>query len=451
MNVTYESPVSNRYKSDVSGIFSDSFKYPYWRKLWVALATSEKELGVHIDDEQIHEMQSNVYNVDMDRAAQIESLTHHDVMAHIKLFGECCPKASPIIHLGATSCFVTDNTDTKQMESGLSIIRNKLETLLHKLMQKVERYKYLECVGYTHYQRAQITTVGKRFAMWARDIMSDIERVHYEIDHLEYLGCKGAVGTLASFVSLFDGNVKKAVQLDVRVAETMGFRDKLCSITGQTYSRKQDFNVMQSLSGICQSASKFANDIRLLSSTGEIREGFEEQQIGSSAMPYKKNPITCEKMVSLCRYVMVSIQNAAITASSQWLERSLDDSANRRIVIPEVFILTCHVLEEYIKVVENLVVDEDAIKKLTAAQHANGMSEEVIMYATNHLGMNRNDVHEKIRRVTTNGGKLGVDTISDILAVPQETAEKIVLSYKVNSTGAAELQADSLLKFYETH
>lgn len=451
MNWTYESPLKERYKSDVSGVFSDHFKYTYWRELWTALATAEAEFGLPISDEQVLEMQLNVSNVDMKRATELENELHHDVMAHIKLYGECCPKAAPIIHLGATSCFVTDNTEVRQMECALSVIYYKLRMLLGELLRNVKKYELTECVAYTHFQKAELTTLGKRFALWARDIEDDIERIKYELDHIKYLGCKGAVGTLASFVSLFNGDTYKAIKLDERVAEIMGFSGKLAYITGQTYNRKQDFHVLQVLSNVCQSASKFANDIRLLSHTGEVREGFSERQVGSSAMPFKRNPIRCEKISSLSRYVITMVQNSAMTAATQWLERSLDDSANRRVLIPEAFMLTCHIIEEYIRVVEDLVVDEEVIKRITASHVQDSVAEEVIMYGTSVLGMERNTVHERIRGVTAVEGKLlNADTISDILNTSVEVSTGIMERYKENAIGAARQQSKRMTWSIET-
>ena len=335
MHDRYVNPLCSRYAGkEMQQIFSDDRKFSSWRRLWLALAEAEQELGIPISDEQLAEMRRHLDDIDYEMAAREESAVRHDVMAHVHTYAACCPSAAPILHLGATSCYVGDNTDVLNMRDALLLIRRKLLYTMAALADFAEKNSAIPALAYTHFQSAQPTTVGKRACLWLQDLESDLRQLDFQLSQLRLLGCKGATGTAASFLSLFDGSEDKVLQLEQRIAEKTGF--PACQpVSGQTYSRKQDFFVLQVLSGIAQSASKFAEDIRLLSHLKEVEEPFESGQIGSSAMAYKRNPMRSERIVSLSRYVICEAQNTAFTAAEQWLERSLDDSANRRITIPE--------------------------------------------------------------------------------------------------------------------
>ena len=338
MNDRYESPLSSRYASDeMQFIFSPDKKFSTWRRLWVALARAEMELGLPVTQEQIDEMEAHLTDIDYDKAAAYEKKLRHDVMAHVHTFGEVCPKAMPIIHLGATSCYVGDNTDVILMREALLLIREKLVRVLKHLADFAGRYQALPTLGFTHFQPAQLVTVGKRATLWMNELLMDLDEVSYRIDSLKLLGSKGTTGTQASFLELFEGDHEKCKELDRKIAAEMGFA-ATASVSGQTYSRKVDAAVLATLSGIAQSASKFATDLRLLCHLKEVEEPFEASQIGSSAMPYKRNPMRCERICALGRYVMCDAMNPAVTAASQWFERTLDDSANKRISVPEAFL-----------------------------------------------------------------------------------------------------------------
>lgn len=394
----YQSPLCERYASkEMKSIFSNGRKFSTWRKLWVALAESEQELGLPISDEQIQEMKSQVDAIDYDKAKQYESELRHDVMAHVHTFGDACPTAAGIIHLGATSCYVGDNTDIILMHSGLMQIRNLLLNAIEVLSGFAFEYKGLPTLAYTHFQAAQPTTVGKRACLWLNDLLFDLEQLDFQLKSLKLLGCKGTTGTGASFLELFDGDEKKVELLEQKIAQKIGFSN--CqSVSGQTYTRKADFAVLQVLSGIAQSASKFSNDIRLLSHLKEVDEPFEEKQIGSSAMAYKRNPMRSERMASLSRYVMCDLQNTAITASAQWFERTLDDSANKRISVPEAFLATDAILNLYINVIRGLKVYPAVIKKHLDAELPFMATENILMYCVKNKGGDRQKLHEAIRR-----------------------------------------------------
>ncbi len=394
----YQSPLCERYaSSEMKQIFSNDRKFSTWRKLWVALAESEKELGLPISDEQIREMKSQIYNIDYEKAKKYEGELRHDVMAHVHTFGDACPKAAGIIHLGATSCYVGDNTDIILMQSALLQIKNLLWNAIEALSDFAMEYKALPTLAYTHFQAAQPTTVGKRACLWINDLLFDMEQLDFQLNQLKLLGCKGTTGTGASFLELFDGDEKKVEQLEQKIADKIGF-SKCQSVSGQTYTRKADFAVLQVLSGIAQSGSKFSSDIRLLSHLKEIEEPFEEKQIGSSAMAYKRNPMRSERIASLSRYVICDLQNAAITASSQWLERTLDDSANRRLSIPEAFLATDAILNLYINVARGLKVYPAVIKKHLDDELPFMATENILMYCVKNKGGDRQELHEVIRR-----------------------------------------------------
>ncbi|MDR0512265.1 MAG: adenylosuccinate lyase, partial [Treponema sp.] len=352
----YENPLCSRYASEeMQSIFSDDFKFSTWRALWVSLAESQRELGLDITTEQIDEMKANVFNINYEEAALYEAEIRHDVMAHIKAFGDQCPKAKPIIHLGATSCFVGDNTDIIVQRKAMLRIKHLLVSALEKLYHFAQEYKSLPCLAYTHFQAAQPVTLGKRATLWMQDLLFDLSQLDFNLANLKLLGCKGTTGTGASFLSLFDGDSEKVLLLEKKIEEKMGFT-KSFSVSGQTYSRKVDYFTLSVLSGIAQSAHKFSNDIRLLSHLKAVEEPFEKAQIGSSAMAYKRNPMRSERIASLARFVTVDSLNSSLTASAQWLERTLDDSANRRIVIPQAFLATDAILMLLINIAGGLTV-----------------------------------------------------------------------------------------------
>lgn len=403
MTNRYESPLSSRYASDeMQFIFSADKKFSTWRRLWIALARAEMELGLPITQAQIDEMEAHVTDIDYELAAQKERELRHDVMAHIHTYGALCPNAMPIIHLGATSCYVGDNTDIILMREALLLTRRKLVRVIADLSKFAERYKALPTLGFTHFQPAQLTTVGKRATLWINELLMDLSEVEYRIDHLQMLGCKGTTGTQASFLELFEGDHEKCKELDRRIAKEMGFASTV-PVSGQTYSRKVDAAVLATLSGIAQSASKFATDMRLLCHLKEVEEPFEAKQIGSSAMPYKRNPMRCERICALSRYVMVDSMNPAITASSQWFERTLDDSANKRISIPEAFLAVDAILNIYANVASGLVVHEKVIERHIMEELPFMASENIMMDAVKRGG-NRQELHERIRQLSLEAG-----------------------------------------------
>ncbi len=419
----YLSPLSTRYASkQMQYLFSDDCKFRTWRKLWVALAEAEQQLGLPITDEQIAQMRENIDNIDYEVAAERERQVRHDVMAHVYAYGEVCPKAKGIIHLGATSCYVGDNTDVIVMREGLRLIRTKLLSVMDKLAGFALQYKDLPCLAYTHFQPAQLTTVGKRAALWLNELLIDFEELEHRIASLQLLGSKGTTGTQASFMELFDGDAEKVKRLDAIIAEKMGFSSTV-PVSGQTYSRKVDAYVLSVLSGIAQSASKFANDMRLLAGLKELEEPFEKNQIGSSAMPYKRNPMRCERICALARYVIQTAVNPAVTASVQWFERTLDDSANKRIAVAEAFLAVDAILNIYINVADGIVVYRKVIAQRVKSELPFMASENIMMQAVKRGG-DRQQLHEKIRAHAMEAARqvkqLGLenDLISRIAADP---------------------------------
>ena len=401
---TYESPLSSRYASDeMLRLFSADKKFSTWRRLWVALARGEMELGLPVTAEQVAELEAHLDDINYDSAAQWERKLRHDVMAHIHAYGEQCPKAMPIIHLGATSCYVGDNTDLILMREGLGLIRDKLVRVLAVLADFSDKYKSLPTLGFTHFQPAQLVTVGKRATLWMNELLMDLDEVEYRIDRLPLRGVKGTTGTQASFLELFEGDHEKVLELDRKIAKEMGFTSTV-PVCGQTYSRKVDAAVLATLSGIAQSASKFATDLRLLCHLKEVEEPFEKNQIGSSAMPYKRNPMRSERICSLARYVMVDALNPAVTASNQWFERTLDDSANKRISVPEAFLAVDAILNIYENVVSGLVVHEKVIEKHILEELPFMASENIMMDAVKR-GCDRQALHERIRVLSQEAGR----------------------------------------------
>lgn len=400
----YESPLSSRYASDkMQYIFSSDKKFSTWRRLWVALARAEMALGLPVSQEQVDELEAHLTDIDYDMAAKKERELRHDVMAHIHTYGALCPKAMPIIHLGATSCYVGDNTDIIIMREGLTLIRDKLVRVLHALAQFSDKYKSLPTLGFTHFQAAQLVTVGKRATLWMNELLQDLDEVEYRISSLKLLGCKGTTGTQASFLELFNGDHEKCKELDRRIAHEMGFEGTV-PVSGQTYSRKIDAAVLSTLSGIAQSACKFATDIRLLCHLKEVEEPFEASQIGSSAMPYKRNPMRCERICSLARYVIADAANPAYTSATQWFERTLDDSANKRISIPEAFLAVDAILNIYENVASGLVVHEKVIEKHIMEELPFMASENIMMDAVKRGG-DRQELHERIRVHSQEAGR----------------------------------------------
>ncbi len=392
----YESPLNSRYASkEMKEVFSPDMKFKTWRKLWITLAQAEKELGLNITDEQIDELIKFKDDINYDVAAEREKAVRHDVMAHIFAYGTQCPKAKPIIHLGATSCYVGDNTDVIIMTKAMKIVKAKVLSVIAKLADFAMKYKDMPTLGFTHFQAAQLTTVGKRACLWIQDLMMDIESIDFCLDNVKLLGSKGTTGTQASFMELFDGDEEKVKKLDSLIAEKLGFKG-VFPVSGQTYSRKLDSIFANVLSGIAQSCTKFSNDMRLLQHLKEMEEPFEKEQVGSSAMAYKRNPMRSERIAGLARYIMTDVLNPAITAATQWFERTLDDSSNKRISIPEAFLATDAILNIYINVADNLVVYPKVIEKHIMEELPFMATENIMMDAVK-LGGDRQELHEKIR------------------------------------------------------
>lgn len=404
MHDIYENPLCRRYAGrEMQEIFSDNKKFSTWRRLWVALAESEKELGLDITDAQIEELKAHTDDIDYEVADRREREIRHDVMAHIYAYGLACHGAKPIIHLGATSCYVGDNTDIIIQREALLLIRKKLLAAITALADFAEKYKSLNTLAYTHFQAAQPTTVGKRATLWMQDLMMDLERLDHTVSSLKLLGCRGTTGTGASFLELFDGDTDKVRALEKKVAEKMGF-DSAYAVSGQTYSRKVDYFTLSVLSGIAQSAQKFSGDIRLLSHLKEFDEPFESGQVGSSAMAYKRNPMRSERISSLARFVVADTMNPAMTAGTQWLERTLDDSANRRISIPEAFLATDGILSLYINVISGVTVYPKVIEKHLMEELPFMATENILMHCVK-AGGDRQTLHEAIRRHSVDAGK----------------------------------------------
>lgn len=400
----YDSPLSGRYASkEMQYIFSQDKKFTTWRRLWIALAEAERELGLNISEEQIAELKEHVNDINYDVAIAREKEVRHDVMSHVYAYGVQCPKAKGIIHLGATSCYVGDNTDIIIMTEGLKLVKKKLVNVMSKLADFADKYKALPTLAFTHFQPAQPTTVGKRATLWLMELTLDYDDICYLIDSMKLLGSKGTTGTQASFLELFDGDNEKIKKIDKLIAKKMGFTD-CYPVSGQTYSRKVDSRVLNVLAGIASSAHKFSNDIRLLQHLKEVEEPFEKSQIGSSAMAYKRNPMRSERIASLSRYVMSDLMNPYITAATQWFERTLDDSANKRLSVPEAFLAIDGILDLYMNVADGLVVYEKVIEKHIMAELPFMATENIMMDAVKRGG-DRQELHEKIRTLSMEAGR----------------------------------------------
>ncbi len=400
----YQSPLSERYASkEMQYVFSPDMKFRTWRKLWVALAETERELGLNITEEQIAELKANVDNVNYDVAIAREKVVRHDVMAHVYAYGEQCPLAKGIIHLGATSCYVGDNTDMIVMREALQLVHKKLVNVIDELAKFADKYKEQPTLGFTHFQPAQPTTVGKRATLWMQEFLLDLEDLEYVMGSLKLLGSKGTTGTQASFLELFNGDDATIDKIDPMIAKKMGFED-CYPVSGQTYSRKVDTRVVNVLAGIAASAHKFSNDIRLLQHLKEVEEPFEKSQIGSSAMAYKRNPMRSERIASLSRYVMVDTLNPQITSATQWFERTLDDSANKRLSVPEGFLAIDGVLDLCLNVVDGLVVYPKVIEKRLMSELPFMATENIMMDAVK-AGGDRQELHERIRELSMEAGR----------------------------------------------
>ena len=451
---TYESPLSARYASkEMKYIFSPDKKFRTWRKLWIALAESEKELGLPITQEQIDELKAHADDINYEVAQEREKIVRHDVMSHVYAYGVQCPNAKGIIHLGATSCYVGDNTDIIIMTEGLRLIRNKLITVIRNLSKFADEYKALPTLAFTHFQPAQPATVGKRATLWLQELLMDLEDVEYQLSKAKLLGSKGTTGTQASFLELFDGDHEKCKMLDRKIAEKMGY--KACfPVSGQTYSRKLDSQFLNVLAGIAQSAAKFSNDIRLLQHLKEVEEPFEKNQIGSLAMAYKRNPMRSERIGSLSRYVMVDVLNGYFTTATQWFERTLDDSANKRLSVPEAFLAVDGILSLYANVADGLVVYPKVIEQRLRKELPFMATENIMMDAVKKRGADRQQLHERIREhsmaasrvVKVEGGEndlLERIAADDAFGVTLEELEKILKPE--NYTGRAKEQTEDFL------
>ena len=396
MRDTYESPLSSRYADkEMKYLFSPDMKFKTWRRLWIALAESEMELGLPVTQEQVDELKAHAEDINYEVAEERERLVRHDVMSHVYAYGQQCPKAAGIIHLGATSCYVGDNTDIIIMTEAMKIVRKKLVNVIRILSHFAEEYKDLPTLAFTHFQPAQPTTVGKRATLWMQEFLMDLEDVEYQLSKAKLLGSKGTTGTQASFLELFDGNDEMAAKIDAKIAEKMGY-ESCFAVSGQTYPRKLDSQMLNVLSCIAQSAAKFSNDIRLLQHLKEVEEPFEKNQIGSSAMAYKRNPMRSERIASLARYIVVDALNPAITASTQWFERTLDDSANKRISVPEAFLATDAILNLVMNVADGLVVYPKVIEQHLRRELPFMATENIMMDAAKR-GADRQELHEHVR------------------------------------------------------
>lgn len=450
----YSNPLAQRYSSkEMLEIFSPKFKFSTWRKLWYALAESEKELGLNITDEQLQVMRENIYNIDFELADKMEKKFRHDVMAHVHTYGIIAPEAMPIIHLGATSAYVGDNTDIIQIREGLKIIKKKMINVMDELARFSNEYKDLPTLGFTHFQAAQLTTVGKRATLWLQSLMLDLEELEFRESTLRFRGVKGTTGTQASFEELFNGDYKKVSMLDEMVAKKMGF-DKKFLVTGQTYDRKIDSEISNLLSEIAQSSHKFTNDLRLLQHLKEIEEPFEKNQIGSSAMAYKRNPMRSERISSLAKFVISLQQSTAMTAATQWFERTLDDSANKRLALPQAFLAVDAILIIWKNILEGLVVYPKMIEKHIMAELPFMATEYIIMEGVKKGG-DRQNLHELIRVHSMEAGKkvkvdgLENDLIERILNDKQFDIKKDELMNILNPKnfiGFAPQQVDEFLK-----
>lgn len=451
---SYISPLSTRYASEeMQHVFSDNFKFRTWRRLWISLAKAEKALGLDITDEQIAELERNKDNVNFDVAEERERLVRHDVMSHVYAYGQQCPKAKGIIHLGATSCYVGDNTDVIILREASKIVLKKAAQVLKNLSAFAEEYKSLPCLAYTHLQPAQLTTVGKRATLWMYELSQDIENLEYQLSRLLLLGSKGTTGTQASFMELFEGDEERVKKLEALIAEDMGFSGCV-PVSGQTYSRKVDAYFLSALSGFAQSAYKFANDLRILQSFEEMEEPFEKNQIGSSAMPYKRNPMRSERICALARYVIVDSINPGITAGTQWFERTLDDSANKRISVAEAFLAVDAILNIYINVTSGLVVYDKVVTRRVMDKLPFMATEDIMMESVKRGG-DRQALHEALRvhshaaaaKVKLEGGKNDlIDRIAqdDLFPLTKEEIEAHLDPAKY--IGRSVSQVDEFLK-----
>ena len=454
MNNVYESPLSSRYASEeMLYVFSSDMKFSTWRRLWVSLAKAEMALGLPITQEQVDEMEAHLTDIDYDTARAREKEVRHDVMAHVYTFGKAAPKAAGIIHLGATSAYVGDNTDIIQIREGLLLVRKKLAVVLDKLARFADAHKAQPTLGFTHFQHAQLTTVGKRATLWMNELLMDLNEVEFRIENLRMLGSKGTTGTQASFMELFDGDESKVKELEKRIADDFGFAG-VVPVSGQTYSRKIDAQTLATLAGIAESASKFATDLRLLQHLKEIEEPFEKHQIGSSAMPYKRNPMRCERICALARYIISDSINPAITASTQWFERTLDDSANKRISMAEGFLGIDSILNIYINVTNGLVVYPKMVERRIMNELPFIASENILMDAVKKGG-DRQELHELIREHSIAAGKrvkeegLDNDMIERIAADSRFglSRDEIVTNLDPkNYTGRSEHQVEKFIR-----
>ena len=450
MKNTYETPLNSRYASpEMQYIFSPDRKFTTWRKLWVALAESEMELGLPITREQVDELKAHVDDIDYDAARRHEERVRHDVMAHVHAYGDVCPNARGIIHLGATSCYGTDNAHIRTLRDALKLVREKVVEVLRRLRRFAWEYKGMPTLGYTHLQPAQLTTVGKRACLWMQDLTMDLEEIDFALKSLKLLGNRGATGTQVSFMELFDGDGLKVDELEKKIAHKMGM-DAVFAVSGQTYPRKLDSRVLDALAGVAQSAYKFAQDLRLLQSFREVEEPFEKNQIGSSAMAYKRNPMRSERICALSRHVMALTQDAFNTAATQWFERTLDDSANRRLSLPEAFLATDAVLELYANIASGMVVYPKMIAR-RVNENLPFMATEDIMMEAVRLGCDRQAIHERLRvhsqEAATRMKRDGLE--SDLLeriandpAFPMSHAQLTELLAPEKYTGRAEAQAE---------
>jgi len=454
-NNVYSNPLVERYGSkEMLEVFSPNFKFSTWRKLWIALAESQQELGLNITDEQIEEMKAVVDNIDYETARVQEKKVRHDVMAHVHTFGTQAPKAMPIIHLGATSAFVGDNTDLIQIKEAVQLLKAKLVTVIDSTAKFAMENKDLPTLGFTHFQPAQLTTVGKRATLWLQSLLLDFEELEFRIDTLRFRGVKGTTGTQASYMELFDGDFSKVKKLDQMVAEKMGFNKRFL-VTGQTYDRKVDAEMSNLLGNIAQSAHKFTNDLRLLQNLKEIEEPFEKSQIGSSAMAYKRNPMRSERIASLAKFVIAMQQSTAMTASTQWFERTLDDSANKRLALPQAFLAIDSILVIWQNIMDGLVVYPKKIEKHVMAELPFMATEYIIMEGVKNGG-DRQELHEQIRVHSMEAGKTvklegkDNDLIERIVADKDINIDKDRLLELLDPKNFVGFSADQTVEFVET-
>ena len=454
MKNTYETPLNSRYASkEMQYIFSPDRKFTTWRRLWVALAESEMELGLPVTQAQVDELKAHIEDIDYDNARRHEERVRHDVMAHVHAYGDVCPNARGIIHLGATSCYVTDNADILMLRDALKLVRGKVVEVLRRLREFALQYKGLPTLGYTHLQPAQLTTVGKRATLWMQDLTMDLEEIDFVLGTLKLLGNRGATGTQVSFLTLFDGDGAKVDELERRIAEKMGMKE-VFAVSGQTYPRKLDSRVLGALAGVAQSSYKFAQDLRLLQSFREVEEPFEKNQIGSSAMAYKRNPMRSERMCALARHVMALLQDTEMTAATQWFERTLDDSANRRLSLPEAFLSIDAVLELYANIASGMEVYPAMIGR-RVMENLPFMATENIMMEAVRLGGDRQEIHERIRvhsqaashRMKAEGLESDLmERIAADPAFPMDHSQLTELLAPEKYTGRAEEQTEAFVK-----